>query len=38
MIAAIQTIALGVEYVGDLMICIGTVTFLVMVRMDGGLR
>lgn len=34
----INTIALGAEYFGDLMVCIGTVTFLVMVRMDGGLR
>ena len=34
----INTIALGAEYVGDVMICIGTVTFLVLVRMDGGLR
>ncbi len=38
MIAAIQTIALGAEYFGDLLICIGIVTFIVLVRMDGGLR
>ncbi len=34
----INTIALGAEYIGDLMICVGTVTFAVLVRMDGGLR
>ena len=34
----INTIALGAEYFGDLMICVGIVTFLVLVRMDGGLR
>ena len=38
MTSLIQTIALGVEYFGDLMICIGIVTFAVLVCMDGGLR
>ena len=38
MIAAIQWIALGAEYFGDLMICVGIVTFAVLVCMDGGLR
>jgi len=34
----INTIALCAEYFGDLMICIGIVTFAVLVCMDGGLR
>ncbi len=38
MIAAIQWIALGAQYVGDVMVCIGTLTFLCLVKMDGGLR
>ncbi len=38
MTSLIQTIALGAEYFGDLMLCAGIVTFAVLVRMDGGLR
>jgi len=38
MTSLIQTIALGAEYFGDLMLCAGIVTFAVMVCMDGGLR
>lgn len=38
MTSLIQTIALCAEYFGDLMICIGIVTFAVLVCMDGGLR
>mgnify|MGYP000037372788 FL=1 len=34
----INTIALGAEYFGDLMLCAGIVTFAVLVCMDGGLR
>jgi hypothetical protein len=38
MTSLINIIALVVEYVGDLMLCVGIVTFIVLVRMDGGLR
>lgn len=38
MVAAIQIIGLGVQYVGDVMLCLGLLVFLLLVSLDGGLK
>lgn len=37
MTTAIHIIALGMEYAGDLLLCIGGVTFLALVACDHGI-
>ncbi len=37
MTTAIHIIALGMEYAGDLLLCIGGVIFLALVYMDNGI-
>ena len=37
MTEAIATIMFAVEYAGDLMLCIGAVTFMVLINLDHGL-
>ena len=37
MTTAINLIALGMEYAGDLLLCIGGVVFLALVAMDNGI-
>jgi len=38
MIEAIHMISLGAEYLGDLMICIGAVTFAALVNSEDGMK
>lgn len=38
MTEAMQMIALGMEYVGDVMLCVGAVAFLGLVAMEDGLK
>jgi len=35
---AIAALMFAVEYAGDLMLCIGAVTFLVLINLDHGLN
>lgn len=37
MLTAINLIALGMEYAGDLMLCIGAIAFLALVACDNGI-
>jgi hypothetical protein len=38
MTEAIHIISLGAEYIGDLLLCIGAVTFAVLVNSEDGLK
>lgn len=38
MTEAIATLMLAVEYAGDMLICIGAVTFLVLLKIDHGIN
>lgn len=37
MTEAISALMFAVEYAGDLMLCIGAVTFIVLINLDHGL-
>ena len=37
MTEAITAILFAVEYAGDLLLCIGAITFLVLINLDNGL-
>jgi hypothetical protein len=38
MTEAIHIISLGAEYIGDLLLCIGAVTFAALVNSEDGLK